>query len=73
MPRPIRKDRVKETLPRIKQTYSKYKTRSPQYIDDMVANTNQWMMNKEIAYAYRQLGIYQKMKNTYSVKQARKK
>jgi hypothetical protein len=59
-----------KSLKRISSILSKYKSNSPDYIDNMVANMNQSLTNKQIAQAYVHLKVYDKMKNTESVKRA---
>jgi hypothetical protein len=59
-----------KSLKRISSILSKYKSKSPDYIDMMVANMNQSLTNKQIAQAYVHLKVYDKMKNTESVKRA---
>ena len=64
---------TQESLDRVKETLERYKDKSPESIDNMVANTNQSLSNIQIAAIYQELGIHDKMSSTYSVKQAKKK
>jgi len=58
-------------MKKIKGIVDKYKGKGADTIDSMVANTNQNLSNKQIAQAYTDLGIYDDMKNTESVKRSR--
>ena len=62
-----------DSLKKIQKTYNQYKSKGADTVDNMVANTNQNLTNKQIAQAYVKLGIYNFMKDTDSVKRALKR
>lgn len=62
-----------KSLDRVKSIIKQYEGKDSDFIDGMVVNMCQNLSNKQIAAAYKILGVHDKMSRTESVKRANKK
>ena len=63
---------TQKSLDRVSEFYYDFKDETPEYIDYMIANHCQNLSNRQIAAAYKFLGIFDVMKDATSVKRALK-